>query len=133
MKNMIQYISRGKSYFNKMFIYRILCDTVKDFATYIMENINSEDQHVEEKCKILQQKLDLFLEILCKEGYLNENLDDADNITLTTEISVSPDICEKGVLEKPEKDITNLKKVQKKRQLIEKETVMSRCVKHTYI
>ncbi|KOX68067.1 Diacylglycerol kinase eta [Melipona quadrifasciata] len=106
---------------------KILCDTVKDFATYIMENINSEDQHVEEKCKILQQKLDLFLEILCKEeGYLNENLDDADNITLTTEISVSPDICEKGVLEKPEKDITNLKKVKKKRQLIEKETIMSR-------
>ncbi|KAF3430010.1 hypothetical protein E2986_08158 [Frieseomelitta varia] len=106
---------------------KILCDTVKDFATYIMENINSEDQHVEEKCKILQQKLDLFLEILCKEeGHLNENLDDADNITLTTEISVSPDICEKGVLEKREKDITNLKKVQKKRQLIEKETVMSR-------
>ncbi|XP_050594862.1 diacylglycerol kinase eta isoform X14 [Bombus affinis] len=106
---------------------RILCGTVKDFATYILENVNSEDQQVEEKCKILQQKLNSFLEILCKEeGYLTEHLDDPDNITLNTEISVSPDNCEKGVLEKPEKDITNLKKVAKKRQLIEKETVISR-------
>ncbi|XP_017756456.1 PREDICTED: diacylglycerol kinase eta [Eufriesea mexicana] len=106
---------------------RILCGTIKDFATYIMENINSEDQHVEEKCKILQQKLDLFLQILCKEeGYLPEYVDDTDNITLHTEISVSPDNYEKGVLEKPEKDITNFKKVQRRKQLIEKETIMLR-------
>ncbi|CAK9811061.1 Diacylglycerol kinase eta [Anthophora plagiata] len=108
---------------------RILCDTVKDFTTYIMENINSEDQQMEEKCKILQQKLDVFLEILCKEeGYLIEHIDDTDNITLSTEISTSLDNCEKGVIEKPEKEITNAKRVQrlKKRKLIDKETVMSR-------
>lgn len=107
---------------------------MKDFATYILENVNSEDQQVEEKCKILQQKLNSFLEMLSKEeGYLTEHLDDADNITLNTEISVSPDNCEKGVLEKPEKDITNLKKVEKRRQLMEKETVISRYVKYLFV
>lgn len=96
-----------------------------------MENINSEDQQVEEKCKILQQKLNLFLTILCKEEeYLT--VDDADNINLNTEISVSPDNCEKGVLEKPEKDITNLKKVQKRKQLADKEIVMSRYIKYLF-
>ncbi|XP_076166634.1 diacylglycerol kinase eta isoform X5 [Ptiloglossa arizonensis] len=106
---------------------KILCDTVKDFATHIVENINSEDQEVEEKCKILQHKLDLLLQILCKEEcYLTEYSEDADNITLNAEISISPDSCEKGVLEKPEKDITNLKRVQRKRRLMEKEIVMSR-------
>lgn len=96
-----------------------------------MENINSEDQQVEEKCKILQQKLNLFLTILCKEEeYLT--VDDADNINLNTEISVSPDNYEKGVLEKPEKDITNLKKVQKRKQLADKEIVMSRYIKYLF-
>lgn len=96
-----------------------------------MENINSEDQQVEEKCKILQQKFNLFLTILCKEEeYLT--VDDADNINLNTEISVSPDNCEKGVLEKPEKDITNLKKVQKRKQLADKEIVMSRYIKYLF-
>ncbi|XP_076663150.1 diacylglycerol kinase eta isoform X2 [Andrena cerasifolii] len=105
---------------------KILCDTVKDFAAYIMENINSEDQQMEEQCKMLQQKLDLLLQTLCKEeSYLAEHVGDLDNITLNTEVSVSPDICEKGVLEKPEKDITNLKRVQRTR-FIEKEIVMSR-------
>lgn len=94
-----------------------------------MENINSEDQEVEEKCKILQHKLDLLLQILCKEEcYLTEYSEDADNITLNAEISISPDSCEKGVLEKPEKDITNLKRVQRKRRLMEKEIVMSRYI-----
>lgn len=96
-----------------------------------MENINSEDQQVEEKCKILQQKFNLFLTILCKEEeYLT--VDDADNINLNTEISVSPDNYEKGVLEKPEKDITNLKKVQKRKQLADKEIVMSRYIKYLF-
>ncbi|CAL7943612.1 unnamed protein product [Xylocopa violacea] len=107
---------------------KILCSTVKDFATYIMENINPEDQEAEEKCKSLQKQLDLFLQILHKEeGFLTEHVeDDIDDIVLNTEISVLSDNCEKGVLEKPEKDITNLKKVQKRKQLIEKETVISR-------
>lgn len=99
-----------------------------------MENINSEDQQVEEKCKILQQKLNLFLTILCKEEYLStEHVDDVDNINLNTEISVSPDNYEKGVLEKPEKDITNLKKVQKRKQLADKEIVISRYIKYLFI
>ncbi|XP_026670378.1 diacylglycerol kinase eta isoform X3 [Ceratina calcarata] len=105
---------------------RILCSTIKDFATYIMENINTEDQQVKDKCKILQEKLDLFLHILCKEeGYLGEQIEnDTDNIALNT---VLPENCEKGVLEKPEKDITNLKKVVlRRKQLIEKENVMLR-------
>ncbi|XP_012149203.2 diacylglycerol kinase eta [Megachile rotundata] len=106
---------------------RTLCDTVKDFTTYIKENINSEDQQMENKCKILQKKLDLLLQTLCKEeGYLTETVEEVDNITLNTDISVSPDSCEKGVLEKPEKDITNLKRLQRRRQLMEKECVISR-------
>lgn len=113
----------------KNFIYRILCDTVKDFATYIRENVNSEDQQMDDKCKILQNKLDLLLQTLCKEErYLTEHLEDVDNITLNTDISVSPDSCEKGVLEKPEKDITNLKRLQRRRQLTEKESVISRYI-----
>lgn len=83
---------------------------------------------MEEQCKMLQQKLDLLLQTLCKEeSYLAEHGGDLDNITLNTEESVSPDICEKGVLEKPEKDITNLKRVQRTR-FIEKEIVMSRYI-----
>ncbi|XP_034189721.2 diacylglycerol kinase eta isoform X3 [Osmia lignaria lignaria] len=106
---------------------RILCDTVKDFATYIRENVNSEDQQMDDKCKILQNKLDLLLQTLCKEErYLTEHLEDVVNITLNTDISVSPDSYEKGVLEKPEKDITNLKRLQRTRQLTEKESVISR-------
>ncbi|XP_053979829.1 diacylglycerol kinase eta isoform X3 [Hylaeus volcanicus] len=106
---------------------KILCDTVKDFATHIVENINSEDQQVEEKCKILQEKLDLLLQTLCKEEcFLTEHIENADNITLNAEVSISPDSCEKGVLEKPEKDMTNLKRVQRKRRLMEKEIVMTR-------
>lgn len=109
------------------FNYRILCNSVKDFATYIIENKNPEDQEVEEKCKTLHTKLDLFLETLCTdEIHLTEQVDDTDNITSNTDISVSPENCEKGVLEKPEKDITNLKKLQRRRILTEKETIMLR-------
>lgn len=97
-----------------------------------MENINSEDQQVEDKCKVLQQKLDLLLQTLCKEeGYLTECIEDTDNIVLSTMVSVSPDSCEKGALEKPEKDITNLKRVQRRKRLMEKEVVMSRYIVNT--
>ncbi|XP_076247267.1 diacylglycerol kinase eta [Calliopsis andreniformis] len=107
---------------------KILCNTIKDFAAYILENINSEDQQMEDKCNVLQQKLDLLLQTLCKEeGYLTECVENVDNTALNnTEISVSPDNVEKGVLEKPEKDITNLQRVQRRRRFMEKEIVMSR-------
>ncbi|XP_015431327.1 PREDICTED: diacylglycerol kinase eta [Dufourea novaeangliae] len=106
---------------------KILCDTVKDFASHIIENIDSEDQQIEEKCKVLQHKLDLFLQTLCKEeGYLAEHPMGADNYALNTDVSVSPETYEKGVLEKPEKDMTNLKKVLRRRRLMEREIVMSR-------
>nr|XP_033330534.1 diacylglycerol kinase eta isoform X3 [Megalopta genalis] len=106
---------------------QILCDTVKDFASHIVENINLKDQQVEDKCKILQQKLDLFLQTLCKEGgYLNEYTEEIDNNTLNADASLPLENYEKGVLEKPEKDITNLKKVLRGRRFIEKETVMTR-------
>ncbi|XP_031830705.1 diacylglycerol kinase eta isoform X3 [Nomia melanderi] len=103
-----------------------LCDTVRDFASHILENINLKDQQVEDKCRVLQHKLDSFLQTLCnEEEYLNEHPESTDNNTLNADVSLSLESYEKGVLEKPEKDITNLKKVLRRR-LVEKEIVMSR-------
>ncbi|XP_012523249.1 diacylglycerol kinase eta isoform X3 [Monomorium pharaonis] len=103
---------------------KILCETVKDFATHILEaSLNTGDQQLEEKCTILQQKLDLLLQTLSKEeNYLSDNTDEIDVGTLKTE--TFSNVQEKGALEKPEKEMTNLKKV--KRRYMERDVVMSR-------
>jgi len=110
--------------FKPKFSLRVLCETVKNFATHILEaSLNTGDQQLEEKCTILQQKLDLLLQTLSKEEtYLSDNTEEIDIGTLKTETFSS--IQEKGALEKPEKEMTNLKKV--KRRYMERDVVMSR-------
>ncbi|XP_011060952.1 PREDICTED: diacylglycerol kinase eta isoform X8 [Acromyrmex echinatior] len=104
---------------------KVLCTTVKDFETYILEaSLNTGDQQLGEKCTILQQKLDLLLQTLSKEeSYFSDNTEDIDVGTLKTDTFSS--IQEKGVLEKPEKEMTNLKKI-KRTCYMEKDIVMSR-------
>ncbi|XP_018344813.1 PREDICTED: diacylglycerol kinase eta isoform X3 [Trachymyrmex septentrionalis] len=104
---------------------KVLCTTVKDFETYILEaSLNTGDQQLGEKCTILQQKLDLLLQTLSKEeSYFSDNTEDIDVGTLKTDTFSS--VQEKGVLEKPEKEITNLKKI-KRTCYMEKDIVMSR-------
>lgn len=109
----------------KTFFYRILCETVKDFAAHILEaSLNTGDQQLGEKCEILQQKLNLLLQTLSKEeDYLFDNMDETDNGTLKTEILTNNQ--EKGALEKPEKERTNLKRVRRG-SYMERDDVISR-------
>lgn len=80
-----------------------------------------------EKCTILQQKLDLLLQTLSKEeSYLSDNTEEIDIDTLKPETFSS--IQEKGALEKPEKEMTNLKKVKRRRCYMERDVVMSRYI-----
>lgn len=108
-----------------IFFYRVLCETVKDFATQLLEaSISTGDQHLSDKCEILQHKLDLLLDTLhAEEQYISENTED---LTVKTDVSLPSNDKEKGVLEKPEKDITNLKRVKKRRAFMEREAVMCR-------
>ncbi|KAL6431277.1 hypothetical protein ACFW04_007148 [Cataglyphis niger] len=105
---------------------KVLCETVKDFATHILEaSLNTGDQQLGEKCEILHQKLDLLLQTLSKEeNYLSDNIEETDIGTLNTETLSSNQ--EKGALEKPEKEMTNLKKVRKRKCYMERDVVMSR-------
>lgn len=110
----------------EIFLYRILCETVKDFATHILEaSLNTGDQQLGEKCETLQQKLDLLLQTLSKEeNYLSDNAEEIDIGTPNAENLSSNQ--EKGALEKPEKEMTNLKKVRKRKCYMERDAVMSR-------
>nr|XP_046483245.1 diacylglycerol kinase eta isoform X1 [Neodiprion pinetum]XP_046483246.1 diacylglycerol kinase eta isoform X1 [Neodiprion pinetum] len=109
---------------------KVLCETVKDFVVRISEaSQNTGDQQLGEKCNVLQQKLDLLLQTLDKEeSYFSDNNEDdaASQVTLTLQSPLPVDGQEKGALEKPEKDITNLKRIRKRRRFIERETVTSR-------
>ncbi|XP_025161810.1 diacylglycerol kinase eta isoform X6 [Harpegnathos saltator] len=105
---------------------KVLCETVKDFATHILEaSLNTGDQQLGEKCEILQQKLDLLLQTLSEEeSYLSDNGEETDVGTVRTNTLSSDQ--EKGALEKPEKEMTNLKRVQRRKCYMEKDAVMSR-------
>lgn len=82
-----------------------------------------------EKCTILQQKLDLLLQTLSKEeNYLSDKTEETDIGTLKTDTFNSTQ--EKGALEKPEKEMTNLKKVKRRRCYMERDVVMSRYNAH---
>lgn len=85
------------------------------------------DQQLGEKCEILQQKLDLLLQTLHKEeSYISDTADEANFTAAVTQTLLSIDGQEKGALEKPEKDISNLKRVRKRRHFVEREAIMSR-------
>ncbi|KAG7210239.1 hypothetical protein KM043_011787 [Ampulex compressa] len=107
---------------------KILCETVKDFAAHILDtSLNTGDQQMKEKCETLQQKLDLLLQTLCREEtYSPDTIESIDVDTLNSETPVLLSNCEKGVLEKLEKDMTNLKKVQRRKRVNEKEDVIFR-------
>lgn len=109
------------------FITRVLCETVKEFATRILDaSYNVEDQILGEKCAVLQIKLDLLLQTLNHEEIFVENVDMDRRVLESETYSFIGGELEKGVLEKPEKDITNFKRVRKERNLAEKDTIMSR-------
>ncbi|XP_024942630.1 diacylglycerol kinase eta isoform X4 [Cephus cinctus] len=101
---------------------KVLCETVKDFATRILDaSMSTEDQQLSEKCDVLQQKLDLLLQTLYSEdNYLWDNMEPS------RKLSMSAVEQEKGALEKPEKDMTNLRKVRRNRESIKREAIISR-------
>lgn len=105
--------------------HRALCETVKDFATHILKaSLNTGDQHLREKCEVLQQKLDLLLQTLSKEeSYLSDNAEESDIATLKTETATNNQ--EKEALEKSKKEMANVKRAEK-RCCTEKDAVMSR-------
>lgn len=105
-----------------------MCETVKDFAIRISEtSLSTGDQQLGEKCDVLQQKLDMLLHTLHKEEtFLSDNGDDTNADTLRDDNLPSLDDQEKGLLEKPEKDMTNLKRVRKTRGFEENHAVISR-------
>lgn len=89
--------------------------------------MNAGDQQLGEKCGILQQKLDMLLQTLNnEENQLVNDTEDLDESNLRNEDCPSPGEQEKGVLEKPEKDMTNLKRVRKRKDHREKEAMMAR-------
>ncbi|XP_020297284.1 diacylglycerol kinase eta isoform X2 [Pseudomyrmex gracilis] len=102
---------------------KVLCETVKDFASHILKvSLNTGDQDLREKCEVLQQKLELLVQTLSKEeSYFSDNTEDTDTLKLEALSSNQDD----DNLEKPLKDITNVKRGTKKRY-IERDTVMSR-------
>jgi diacylglycerol kinase (ATP) len=106
--------------------HRALCETVKDFATHILKaSLNTGDQHLREKCEVLQQKLDLLLQTLSKEeSYLSDNMEETDIATLKTETTEANNQ-EKETLEKSKKEMANVKRAGKKCYM-EKDAVMSR-------
>lgn len=109
------------------FANRVLCETVKEFAARISEASQmSGDQQLAQKCQVLQQKLDLLIETMHnEESYISDTTDETESPS-SNQGQLTIDGEEKGALEKPEKDITNLKRVKKRRNFIERESVMSR-------
>ncbi|XP_011501604.1 PREDICTED: diacylglycerol kinase eta [Ceratosolen solmsi marchali] len=113
---------------------KVLCETVKDFAIRISEtSLSTGDHQLGEKCEILQQKLDLLLRTLHnEESFLSDNGEDLSTATLRSDkfssISCSStDDQEKGLLEKSEKEITNLSRVRMKRRGFEEnQAIISR-------
>lgn len=59
-----------------------------------------------------------------EENYLSDKTEETDIGTLKTDTFNSTQ--EKGALEKPEKEMTNLKKVKRRRCYMERDVVMSR-------
>jgi diacylglycerol kinase (ATP) len=106
------------------FFCRVLCETVKDFATHILEaSLNTGDQQLGEKCEVLQQKLDLLLQILSKEeNSLADNAEETDIDALETETLSNI----QEAVEKPEKELTNLQSANRRKSYMERDTVISR-------
>ncbi|XP_044008707.1 diacylglycerol kinase eta isoform X3 [Aphidius gifuensis] len=114
---------------------KVLHDTVKDFASRILEaSLNIGDQVLSEKCQIIEQKLDCLLETLNNNNNIDKNILKIDkdiekisnNLSRSSTFPSTGEI-EKSVLEKPEKDMTNFKKLQKNKSIIiEKDVILTR-------
>ena len=84
------------------------------------------DQLLGEKCEVLQQKIDLLQQTLRTEDtFPTENGDDTNADTIRSDLT-SLDEQEKGALEKHEKEMTNMKRVHKRKRFEENQTVLSR-------
>ncbi|XP_051164827.1 diacylglycerol kinase eta isoform X4 [Leptopilina boulardi] len=107
---------------------KILCETVKDFTARVIDiSFNSGDQQLAEKCDIVQQKLNSLIKILHIDDNDYQDIeDDREFSNFRAENIPSLDHQEKGVLEKPEKDITNLKRVRKRKDFMDKDALLSR-------
>lgn len=108
---------------------------MKDFATHILDaSLNTGDQQLGKKCEVLQQKLDLLLQILSKEeNCLADNADEIDIDALKAETLSNT----QEAVEKPEKELTNLQSVNRRKYYMERDSVISRYVyaydtTHTY-
>ena len=101
---------------------------MKDFTTRVIDvSFNSGDQQLAEKCDIVQQKLNELIKVFQYEDNISlDTEDEADFNSFRSENIPSPDHQEKGVLEKPEKDITNLKRVRKRRDFMDKDILFCR-------
>ncbi|KAJ8683494.1 hypothetical protein QAD02_019286 [Eretmocerus hayati] len=107
---------------------KFLCQIIKEFAIRVSEtSMNTGDHQLNEKGELIQQKLDILLHTLKKEeSFLKDNDDDDTNAETLKPEEVTSNDQEKGSLDKPEKDMTNLRRVRKKRGFEENQAVMSR-------
>ncbi|XP_011351823.2 diacylglycerol kinase eta isoform X1 [Ooceraea biroi] len=112
---------------------KVLCETIKDFATHILDaSLNTGDQQLGEKCEVLQQKLDLLLEILLSKEEKRKNEEsclaanaadktvDVDALKTETLSNIQE------AVEKPEKELTNLQSLNRRKSYVERDTVISR-------
>ncbi|XP_053594048.1 diacylglycerol kinase eta isoform X2 [Microplitis demolitor] len=105
---------------------KVLCETIKEFASRILEtSFNIGDEILENKCVVLEEKLDSLLQTLDYHDNIVEMVNDDVKFTIADNQSCMKNL-EKGVLEKPEKDIKNLKQVRKNKNPIERDAVMAR-------
>ncbi|XP_015118316.1 diacylglycerol kinase eta [Diachasma alloeum] len=105
----------------------VLRETVKDFANKLLEaNLQMGDQILCEKCRILEHEMDQLLQIINNENVSANNDEERDERILASDPYSSMGEFEKGSLEKPEKDITNLKRVRKIRDSFEQDRILSK-------
>ena len=104
-----------------------LYETVKDVVSSItVATIYLSEQKPEEKCMNVEDKLGMLSEVLSKQNNLSDFIDEEDLATFACDLSSLTENQEKGVLEKPEKDITNLKRLRKKKEFTEKDEILAR-------
>lgn len=75
---------------------------------------------------LLQNKLEELSEVLNRYDDTSDLTDNADLETFACDLPSLNDNQEKGALEKPEKDMTNLKRLRRKRETVEKDEILSR-------
>lgn len=109
-----------------MTLSRVLRETVKDFATKLLEaNIQMGDQILCEKCRILEHEMDQLLQMINDHVPANNDQDREERMLESATYPSTGDF-EKGSLEKPEKDMTNLSRVRKCQNSFEQDMILSK-------